>query len=188
MESPLPWVDAVLSLVLLASAASGAGRGASGVAGALLGAALGLAACAWVLPRMAALVPDPVWAPVATVVAGLLLLVLGEGMGLRVGAALRRGLDGGTVRRLDGLAGAALAAAVCLVLLGVLAPRMAPVLPSGVVAETGRSRVLAVAERAVPEPVDRAADDLQAAVGEVVSGLPPLRAPVPPDRTDVVRA
>ena len=87
-----------------------------------------------------------------------------------------------------GLAGAALAAAVCLVLLGVLAPRMAPVLPSGVVAETGRSRVLAVAERAVPEPVDRAADDLQAAVGEVVSGLPPLRAPVPPDRTDVVRA
>ena len=35
---------------------------------------------------------------------------------------------------------------------------------------------------------DRAADDLQAAVGEVVSGLPPLRAPVPPDRTDVVRA
>lgn len=188
MESPLPWVDAVLSLVLLASAASGAGRGASGVAGALLGAALGLTACAWALPHVPGLVADPVWSPVATVGAGLLLLVLGEGLGLRVGSALRRGLGGGTARRLDGVAGAALAAAVCLVLLGVLAPRLAPVLPSGLVAETGRSRVLAVAERTVPGPVDRAADGLQAAVGEVLSGLPPLRVPAPPDRQDVVRA
>ena len=71
MESPLPWVDAVLSLVLLASAASGAGRGASGVAGALLGAALGLTACAWALPHVPGLVADPVWSPVATVVARL---------------------------------------------------------------------------------------------------------------------
>lgn len=188
MEPPLTWVDAVLVLVLLLSVSSGARRGASGVAGSLLGAALGLAACGWALPHVPGLVPDPVWRPMAVVVAGLLLLVLGQGLGLRVGSALRRGLGGGVVRRLDGVAGALLATVVCLVLLGVLAPRLAPALPAVLVAETGRSRVLAVAERTVPTPVDGAADALQAAVGEVLSGLPPLRAPTPPAGPDVVHA
>ena len=92
MDASLTWVDAVLAIALVAAAAAGARRGASGVAGALLGAALGLTACAWALPHVPGLVADPVWSPVATVVAGLLLLVLGEGLGLRVGSALRRGL------------------------------------------------------------------------------------------------
>lgn len=187
MESSQTWVDAVLALVLLFSASSGARRGVSGVAGSLLGAVLGVTACAWVLPHVPGLVPDPVWWPVAVVVAGLVLLALGQGLGLRVGSALRRGFGDGVVRRLDGVAGAVLAAVLCLLLLGVLAPRLAPALPGELVAETGRSRVLAVAERAVPEPVDRAADALRAAVGEVLSGLPPLRAPAPPAGPDVVR-
>lgn len=160
MTTAPTWIDAVLALVLLLALASGLRRGLALTLGSALGLLAGVAAAVLFAVPLGGLVPDPAWRPLAVVAAGVLLVVLGQGIGLRIGAAVRRALGRGALSRADGLLGGVAGLAVAAVVIALAAPVARPLLPADAADEAGRSRVVAAAEHLTPEPVRQAATDL----------------------------
>ncbi|GAA1488112.1 CvpA family protein [Brachybacterium sacelli] len=146
-------VDAVIVLILLGTAASGLRSGFAATLGALLGLAAGAAAAVWVTPYVSDAV-DPPWRMVAVLGSLIALLLVGSGIGGRIGEMVRRGVDRVHLGIIDRLLGAALGLVIGLVvvylagmvLTGSDVPGLSPVVDS--------SRVLQVVDRATPALLD----------------------------------
>ena len=146
-------VDAVIVLILLGTAASGLRSGFAATLGALLGLAAGAAAAVWVTPYVSDAV-DPPWRTVAVLGSLIALLLVGSGIGGRIGEMVRRGVDRVHLGIIDRLLGGALGLVIGLVvvylagsvLTGSDVPGLSPVVDS--------SRVLQVVDRATPALLD----------------------------------
>lgn len=146
-------VDAVIVLILLGTLASGLRSGFAATLGALLGLAAGAVAALWAMPHIHEVI-DPPWRSVAVIGSFVLLLLLGSGLGGRIGAMVRRGADRLHLGIVDRLLGGALGLVIGLVVVFlsgvVLAGSDIPALTSAL----DSSRVLQVVDQATPALLD----------------------------------
>lgn len=146
-------VDAVIVLILLGTLASGLRSGFAATLGALLGLAAGAVAALWAMPHIHEVI-DPPWRSVAVIGSFVLLLLLGSGLGGRIGAMVRRGADRLHLGIVDRLLGGALGLVIGLVFVFlsgvVLAGSDIPALTSA----RDSSRVLQIVDQATPALLD----------------------------------
>lgn len=146
-------VDAVIVLILLGTTASGLRSGFAATLGALLGLAAGAAAAVWVMPYVSDAVGPP-WRTVAVLGSLIALLIVGSGVGGRIGEMVRRGVDRVHLGIVDRLLGGALGLVIGLVVVYlagmVLTGSDVPGLSPGV----DSSRVLQVVDRTTPALLD----------------------------------
>jgi len=172
---PVLVVDLVLIVLLIAALVSGIAGGAVASLGALLGLVAGGLAALWLMPIVNDAWPMQSFRPFAVLIAGLLLLGIGIGIGAAVGRALRSGVDRTTPLRvidriLGGVASIVVAAlAISLIGTGVAATG-SPVISSAIAS----SRVLQTIEQLTPDPVDATLAQLRAAVMD--DGIPRIAA------------
>ena len=107
-------VDAVVVLVLLGTTASGLRSGFAATLGALVGLAAGACAAVWAMPLVSDAV-DPPWRLVAVLGSLIALLLVGSGIGGRIGHVVRRGADRLHLGIIDRLLGGALGLVIGLV-------------------------------------------------------------------------
>lgn len=107
-------VDAVVVLILLGTTASGLRSGFAATLGALAGLAAGACAAVWAMPFVSDAI-DPPWRLVAVIGTLIALLVVGSGIGGRIGHAVRRGADCLHLGIIDRLLGGALGLVIGLV-------------------------------------------------------------------------
>lgn len=146
-------VDAVIVLILLGTLTSGLRSGFAATLGALLGLAAGAVAALWAMPHIHEAI-DPPWRSVAVIGSFVLLLLLGSGLGGRIGAMVRRGADRLHLGIVDRLLGGALGLVIGLVVVFlsgvVLAGSDIPALTSAL----DSSRVLQAVDQATPALLD----------------------------------
>ncbi|PCC40651.1 hypothetical protein CIK66_02455 [Brachybacterium alimentarium] len=121
--------------------------------GALLGLAAGIGAAVWAIPRITDAV-DPDWRTLAAVGSLLALLLIGSGIGGRIGHMVRRGADrlhlGIIDRLLGGALGLVIGAAVVYLAGSVLTGSGIPALSSAV----DSSRALQIVVETTPAALD----------------------------------
>ena len=107
-------VDALVVLILLGTTASGLRSGFVATLGSLLGLAAGAAAAVWAMPLVSDAV-DPPWGIAAVLGTLITLLLVGSGIGGRIGHSVRRGADRLHLGLIDRLFGGALGLVIGLV-------------------------------------------------------------------------
>ncbi|RCS65515.1 CvpA family protein [Brachybacterium sp. JB7] len=146
-------VDVVIVLILLGTTASGLRSGFAATLGALLGLAAGIGAAVWAIPHITDAV-DPDWRTLAAVGSLLALLLIGSGIGGRIGHMVRRGADrlhlGIIDRLLGGALGLVIGAAVVYLAGSVLTGSGIPALSSAV----DSSRALQIVVETTPAALD----------------------------------
>lgn len=168
-------VDIVLIVLLIVALAAGIVSGAVASLGALLGLVAGGIAALWIMPIVNDAWPAQNVRPFAVLIAGLLLLGIGVGVGAAIGRALRSGVDRTAPLRvidriLGGIASVVVAAlAISLVGTGVAATG-SPVISSAIAS----SRVLQTIEQFTPAPIGATLAQLRAAV--LNEGIPRIAA------------
>lgn len=165
-------VDVVLVVLLVVSILVGLRRGLFASLGLFVGIALGAVAAYWIMPFVNDLVPEAPWRAVATIGAGLAVLVLGAIAGRAIGKALRRGSDRIKLRIPERLLGGAvnvLAAALAMSFFGSAVTATGTPIVSSALAS---SAVLRTIDSAMPPPIRSALAELRGTV--FGDGLPKL--------------
>jgi S1-C subfamily serine protease len=185
------WVDLLVIALALAAAASGARQGmviaVPAFAGVLGGAILGIRLAPLVVNQF----PSPatrVWLSVAIVV---LLVALGETLGVSIGAAIKRGVNRTPLAGVDNALGAVVHGVVVFVVAWLIAlPLTSVVGLPGLAASVNSSRVLAAVDSLMPREARQLPAELRSLLND--SGLPSAvdpfaRTPItevgPPDTT-----
>ncbi len=89
----MPIIDIVLIALLAVALIVGLSRGFLATIGFFAGLAAGAVAAYWVTPFVGQWVTAPAWRGPAMILAGILLLMIGSGLGSAVGGFFRRGAD-----------------------------------------------------------------------------------------------
>nr|WP_315266074.1 MarP family serine protease [Microbacterium lemovicicum] len=190
-------IDVVLLVVLVLSFAIGIQRGLVASLGALVGLIAGAVAAFWLMPVVNDAWPWQEWRPLAVVVVGVLLLVLGASIGGVIGALLRRGVDKIKLKWIDRALGGVISAVVAALVLSLIGSSVAVTGTPVLSASVASSRVLMVIEQATPPPVTAALAQLRAAVldetiprlGSILSDeTAPTAPPVALDQSDLSQA
>lgn len=169
-------VDILIVLVLVGCLVHGLRRGFVGSVGSIAGLAAGAVAAWFAAPPVGALVPDPTARIALTLVVALVLLLVGSGLGRRVGGAIGRPLRRTPLGPVDRVLGAGVQVVVGALVVSVLAS-LALTLGSPEVARPVAGSVVAQRlEALTPAPVTRAVDGLRdsvaAASAAAVGDLP----------------
>ena len=166
----MPVIDIVLIALLAIALIVGLSRGFLATIGFFAGLAAGAVAAYWVTPFVGQWVTAPAWRGPAMILAGILLLMIGSGLGSAVGGFFRRGADRIRLRVPERLLGGVVNVAAAALTISFLAGSLTPVGLPVVSAALGSSTVVRTIDDLTPAPVRTALADLRGTV--FAGGIP----------------
>ncbi|GGC80909.1 serine protease [Tersicoccus solisilvae] len=189
---PISLLDLLLVLILIGYLVHGLRVGFLVSVGGLAGFALGAVAAFLAVPLVSQWVADSAWRTPAVIAVIALLLIVGSGLGSRVGAAVRRAVGRiGPIRTVDRVLGGAVNVIVCALVLSLLSFAVStmgvPMLSRAIAGST----VLQTVDRLTPAPVAASLARVRAGLS-ANGGIPRILAenlqstpmPVPDESTD----
>lgn len=165
-------LDIILVVILLGYLVYGFRAGLVLSIGSIIGIAVGAVAAFFAIPLVNTWVTDAIWRVPATLLVALVLLFLGQSLGVSVGRLLRRGVDRTPLRIIDRLLGAAVDLVVAALLMSMLAFSVASLGVPVISQAIASSAVIRTIDGVTPDPVKAAMAQLRSAV--VHEGFPRL--------------
>lgn len=166
----MPVIDIVLIALLAIALITGLSRGFLATIGFFAGLAVGAVAAYWVTPFVGQWVTVAQWRGPAMIIAGILLLLIGSGLGSAVGGFFRRGADRIKLRVPERLLGGVVNVAAAALTISFVAGTLTPVGLPVVSAALGSSAVVRTIDDLTPAPVRSALGDLRGTV--FAGGIP----------------
>ncbi|KAA9110226.1 MarP family serine protease [Microbacterium rhizomatis] len=168
-------VDIILIVLLLSALAAGIASGAIASLGALLGLVAGGLAALWLMPIVNDAWPAQSFRPFAVLIAGMLLLGIGVGLGAAIGRAIRSGVDRtAPLRVIDRILGGVASVVVAALAISLVGAGVAATGSPGISSAIASSRVLQTIEQLTPDPIDATLAQLRAAALD--DGIPRIAA------------
>lgn len=146
-------LDIVVVAILIVAATSGWQSGVLRSVFSAAGLVAGGIAAYLVLPQLSAWVPAPEWRIVIVVGGGLLLLALGQTVGMLIGSLLRRGVKAIKLSVLDRLAGLVVSAVAAALVLATVAGGAGSLGIAPLTQAVAGSTILGTIDRYTPDPV-----------------------------------
>lgn len=165
-------LDVALVLWLIGQVVYGLRVGFVVSLGGIVGFVAGAIAAFFAVPFVSSLVGESGWRTAAVVAAILLLVAMGHGLGVRLGAMIAKRLPFRPVRAVDRLLGGAVSLAVGALMVSLLAFSVSNLGIPFISAQIGQSRVISAIDNLTPTPVKSAVAQLRSTV--VNEGIPQL--------------
>ncbi|MHB1172907.1 MAG: MarP family serine protease [Lacisediminihabitans sp.] len=171
-------LDIVLLLTLVGYLVYGFRSGLVVSLGGILGIVAGVLAAFFAIPLVAGWVVDSAWRVPAVLISALVLVVVGQMLGLAMGRAIRRGLDRTPLRIVDRLLGAALDFVVAALLMSMLAFSIGSLGVPFISQTIASSRVIATIDGLTPDPLKALLAQLRSIAAQ--DGLPVITGALAP--------
>lgn len=171
------WLDVILVGLLVVATVQGYHRGLWVVLGTMAGTVAGAVGGFYLIPFVSRWVSDPTLRVVVLIVATLLLIWLGQGIGVAVGRRIRLQVSLPALRRVDRFLGAGAALMITVMILGLISLSLSSLGMAPVTKEINRSAVLTGTDRLMPEGSQRFLAESRAAISGL-GVIPEIDTPV----------
>ncbi len=170
-------LDVILVLVLLGFLIGGLRKGVWATLGGVFGFLVGATAAFFAIPLVASWVADPLWRVIAVLVAAVVLVAAGHGLGSAAGAEIQRMFNSRAVRGLSSLVGGVLNLVVAVFVIALLSFSVSAMGFPAVNQAMNQSTVLQTINSSVPERAESWFAQVRSAVLE--SDIPEIAQLVP---------
>jgi S1-C subfamily serine protease len=171
------WLDAMLVVLLIVVLVQGYRRGLWIVAGTMLGTAAGALGGFYLIPFVSGWVSEPSLRVGVLIAATILLIWLGQRIGVGIGRRIRLHVNRPALRRVDRFLGAGAAVVVSVMILGLTALSLNSLGMAPVTREINRSAVLTATDRIMPDGSQRFLSESRAAIAGI-GVIPEIDTPV----------
>lgn len=169
------WLDALLILWLLWQLIYGLNAGLLASLGGLLGFVAGAVGAFFSAPWVSQYAPSPGWRTTFVIASTILLIALGNGIGIKIGKALGRGVRNDSIRAINRILGGALNVVVAALVIVMLAFGVSNLGIPLVSQQISDSKVITRIDAWTPDPVKSAMAQIRSLVME--EGIPALLGP-----------
>ncbi len=149
------WLDLILVVLLVVVMVKGYHRGLWVVLGTMAGTAAGAVGGFYLIPFVSGWVSEPTLRVVVLIVATLLLIWLGQSIGVAAGRRIRLQVSLPALRRVDRVLGAGAALVISVLILGLISLSLSSLGMAPVTKEINSSAVLTGTDRLMPEGSQR---------------------------------